>query len=369
MFDDLYTRLTSKVNYKLLIFIPPAISLLMVVLLLFRGIPLGIDFQGGTWMDIITDKKLSETDLANLEAELQGYGLTDVRVYIGWDIDTRKNKLTVITTSIVQTEDIRGIISPYTGKLFESDIATVKLKDRPPVELREKLTTRFKERVSTDYDDGTLTIVAMQLNEEELESALNFYLDEDLQVSLEKKNYNVRTVGPTLGETFKNQGIKALLMAFVLMAVVIFLAFRDIIPSIAVLQAAICDALITLGAMSILGIPLEPASLAALLMLIGYSVDSDILLTARVLKQRNGDVNERIDNAMKTGLTMTGTTIAVMVVIIIVSSTLTQIATLQSIGSVLLLGLLADLMTTWFTNAGIIKWYVESPRGRRFRLR
>ncbi len=275
----------------------------------------------------------------------------------------------MITTSIIDKESIGDMISSYTGGLYESDIATIKLDKKPPVELSEKLTARFKEHVSVNYNDGVLTVTAMELNEEALESTLEYYLDEKLDASIEKKNYNARTVGPTLGKTFRNQGIKALILAFVLMVVVIFMAFRDVVPSIAVLQAAICDALLALGGMSIFGIPLEPASLAALLMLIGYSVDSDILLTARVLRQRTGQVNERIDNAMKTGLTMTGTTLVVMIVIIVISSTLTHIPTLQSIGSILFLGLLADLMTTWFTNAGIIKWYVESPRGRKLRSR
>jgi preprotein translocase subunit SecF len=85
----------------------------------------------------------------------------------------------------------------------------------------------------------------------------------------------------------------------------------------------------------------------------------------RVLRERRGTVDHRIDDAMKTGLTMTGTTLAVMVVVYVVSTKLTQIYTLKNIASVLLLGLMADLFTTWFTNAGILKWYLEKPGRRR----
>jgi len=135
---------------------------------------------------------------------------------------------------------------------------------------------------------------------------------------------------------------------------------------VAVLLSATCDAVITLGLMSLFGIVLDPASLVALLMLIGYSVDTDILLTSRILKKRKGEVDEGVDSAIKTGLTMTGTTFVVMIVVFIVSTTLTHVATLASIASVLILGLTADVASTWFMNAGILKWYLEE-RGGKFR--
>ena len=41
--------------------------------------------------------------------------------------------------------------------------------------------------------------------------------------------------------------------------------------------------------------------IAAFLLLIGYSIDSDILLTTKVLKRRMGTLFERVKSAMKTG--------------------------------------------------------------------
>lgn len=225
------------------------------------------------------------------------------------------------------------------------------------------ISSSIAQHVSTDYDDNILTITALEIDASELESALNFYFEEDIALTVKTKNFNIREVGPTLGKTFRDQGVDALIVAFILMAVVIFFAFKDVVPSFAVMLAATCDAILALGAMSLLGIPLEPATLAAILMLIGYSVDSDIVLTAKVLKERmGGSVEDRINSAMKTGLTMTGTTLSVMAVIFVVSSTITQIPTFYNIAAVLLLGLTADLATTWFTNAGILKWHMESDR-------
>jgi len=120
--------------------------------------------------------------------------------------------------------------------------------------------------------------------------------------------------------------------------------------------------------MSLFGITLEPASLVAIIMLVGYSVDTDILLTTRVLKTRTGTVNERIDNAMKTGLTMTLTTLCVMLVILVISTVVIRIDIMADISSVLLLGLTGDIISTWLMNAGILKWYVEE-KGGKIRIR
>jgi len=183
-------------------------------------------------------------------------------------------------------------------------------------------------------------------------------------MEFQSKNFNSRSVGATLGSRFRDQGLNALLYAYLLIILVVFVAFRDFIPSITVILAATLDGVIAAGGMALFGIILEPASLVAILMLVGYSVDTNILLTTRVLRGKFGTVNERIDDAMKTGLTMSATTILVMAVILFVSSEVFRISTLSSIAAVLLMGLVGDLATTWFMNAGILKWYMEEKRGK-----
>jgi preprotein translocase subunit SecF len=41
-----------------------------------------------------------------------------------------------------------------------------------------------------------------------------------------------------------------------------------------------------------------------------------------------------------------------------------QIIVIRDIASVLFIGLVFDIMNTWLTNAGIIKWYVLKRGGR-----
>ena len=93
-------------------------------------------------------------------------------------------------------------------------------------------------------------------------------------------------------------------------------------------------------------------------MLIGYSVDTDILLSTRVLKRTEGTVFERILGAMRTGLIMSGTTITAFIVVLL----FTQSEVLKQIMLILLIGLLVDLINTWLQNAGIIRWYAEKKK-------
>ncbi|MFH1788796.1 MAG: protein translocase subunit SecF [Candidatus Altiarchaeota archaeon] len=360
-----YSRITERVNYKVLAAIPPVITAVMVVVLLVNGVELGIDFKGGTWIEVLTDRGITPDTQAQIQASLVDAGFDDVKLYVGWDVGSGKNKITIATINVVNKTDVTPLLAPYVGELLESDVARGSYAGKPSADLPDRLSAILKQRVDVGYEGGVLTVTALDLEAESLESALEYAGGVRPDMIVEKKNFNSRTVGPTLGKTFREQGVKAIIAAYILITVVVFFAFRNLVPSVAVLQAAVCDPLIAFGLMSVFGIPLEPATLAALLMLIGYSVDSDILITSRVLKRRGVEVNQSIDGAMNTGLFMTGTTIVVMIVMIVVSSTLTQIMTLYNIALVLLLGLIVDLMTTWFTNAGILKWYLEVPGGRK----
>jgi len=166
------------------------------------------------------------------------------------------------------------------------------------------------------------------------------------------------TFRPELGQTLIAQGSRVFIMAGILMMIVIFVAFRSIIPSIAVIQAAVFDVIIGLGALSLMGFEMSLAGFAALLMLIGYSVDTDIVLTSNVLKDRGKPLAEQVNRAFTTGITMTCTAIAAMTAVLIVS-TFVQIETIHQIALVLVAGLSADLMTTWLVNVAILDWYLK----------
>ena len=173
-------------------------------------------------------------------------------------------------------------------------------------------------------------------------------------------------IGPVLSEEAMGQIYIAMIFAFLFMAITVFIVFREPVPSVAIILAALCDILIALGGMSILKIPLSIASVGALLMLIGYSVDTDILLTTRLLKRREGTVEQRAKNAMYTGLTMSFAAIAAMAILYIVTIIIMpEATTLSNISAVLVIGLIGDILSTWLMNLGILKTYIDWRQSKK----
>ncbi|MBQ1179408.1 MAG: protein translocase subunit SecF [Methanocorpusculum sp.] len=164
-------------------------------------------------------------------------------------------------------------------------------------------------------------------------------------------------IGANFGATLQAQAFLALLLAFLGTAVVVFIAFRKILPALTVVFAGVADITITAACMNIFGIELSLATTAALLMLIGYSVDSNILLTTKVLK-RQGNLEEKMEGAFHTGFIMTSTTFCAILAMFIVSL-IGNVPTLYTISAVLLIGLICDLIFTWGFNAGMLKLYIS----------
>jgi len=157
------------------------------------------------------------------------------------------------------------------------------------------------------------------------------------------------------GEDNQNFALMGVGVAFLGMSLLAFALFRTFIPSIAIVISAFSDIVIPVAIMNLVGIKLSLGTVAALLMLIGYSVDSDILLNNHVLR-RSGGFYESTYRAMRTGVTMTLTSISAMAVMAVVA-TLFGIEIMASIGVVLVLGLSADLMNTYMLNVTLLRWY------------
>lgn len=172
---------------------------------------------------------------------------------------------------------------------------------------------------------------------------------------VDRDEMNLDVIGPALGESFYRQAIIAVLVAFVLMAAVVFAYFRSFVPSFAIMLSTFADIIVTLAIMNLLEIKISTAGLAAFLMLIGYSIDTDILLASRVLRTKEGTIFSRVLSATKTGLTMVGSTLVALTVALILS----QSDVLTQIMMILFIGLIVDALMTWILNAGILRYYLE----------
>ncbi len=191
--------------------------------------------------------------------------------------------------------------------------------------------------------------------EKEAIGKLLLNVESKLNTKLEEEDYSVEVMGSALGASFFKETIRAVLIAFLFMGIVVFISFKVPVTSLAVMLAAFSDIIVTLAIANLIGMKLGTAGIAAFLMLIGYSVDTNILLSTKVIKRKEGTVLERILGAMKTGLMMSTTTICAITVALI----FTQSEVIRQIMTILLIGLLVDLVNTWIQNVGILRIYLE----------
>ncbi len=178
----------------------------------------------------------------------------------------------------------------------------------------------------------------------------------ELQQIVPYTSYSFEEVTPTLGKYFLGQFENIIIVAFVLVFISVFFVFRTFVPSLTVTFGAANDMIIALGAMGLFHIPLGVASIAGLLMIIGYAIDTDVLTAIRILKRNEGSAEERAYASMRTGLTMTFSAILSFLVLFIISL-IVYVPTYYEISSVVLMGLIGDIFTTWFGNASILLMY------------
>lgn len=228
------------------------------------------------------------------------------------------------------------------------------------------VTTDSSEQLRTVFDGYPLIDIGEGVNNGKF---LKFSTMDDARyqslsalISQRYPDAKIDQIGESFGKTLQSQAMLAILFSFIGMSIVVFLAFRTFVPSIAVVLSAFADMALTAAAMNFIGIQLTLGTTAALLMLIGYSVDSDILLTNRVLK-RQGKLTEKLQGAFHTGMIMTSTTFAAITAMLLVSW-FGQVQVIMEISAVLLIGLVADVLNTWLTNAAILKWYVQKGGGK-----
>ncbi|RLG17261.1 hypothetical protein DRN62_01645 [Nanoarchaeota archaeon] len=191
--------------------------------------------------------------------------------------------------------------------------------------------------------------VGKELNTTEAINSLSEALGIDVsQVSVSQQS-------STIASSFYRDVLKAFPFAFILMSLVIYYYFRSFVPAISILFSTLSDVICILGTMSLLGMRMSAATLGALLMIIGYSTDSDILLAVNILKRREGRLMDRIKHAIKIELTMDAAAFTTYFIMYF----LTNIGVIKHIAFVLMISVFFDTINTWIQNAGFQRMYLE----------
>jgi len=228
---------------------------------------------------------------------------------------------------------------------------------KTPEDLKNDLKNNFNSNsfgVSQVSENGIKTgfIIDTDLNEDTFKPYLENYFNTKFVFS---DNYNSNFISPTLSASFFIQTIYILAISFLLMSIVIFIYFREFVPSFAVILSALFDIIVTIGILDLFKFNISIAGIGALLMLIGYSIDTDVLLTNRLIKERGDNYFKKIFIAFKTGALMSITTLFAGVAALFITNS----EVIFEIALILVVGLLVDFISTWIQNTGILLWWLE----------
>jgi len=294
-----------------------------------------------------------------------------------WDFYATQYKLLIIfpVVLMILSLGIIGFFFMQSGDVFPKDVSlkggatfTIPLVNEinaHSVENKLSLAMPQHDIVVRNFglpgsQQGIIVSADIDINSKEQLDVLHDQIESALGITLIDGEYGIEFFGSSLGASFFRESAIILLVAFVLMALVVFAYFRTFIPSVAIILAAVGDMLVALAFVNLFDIPLGTAGIAALLMLIGYSVDTDILLTIRVLKRKEGSVDDRIASSIKTGITQTMAAILTMAI----GYTLGQSDVIRQIMLILMVGLTADLVFTWIMNVGMLRYYLAKKEAR-----
>ncbi len=173
----------------------------------------------------------------------------------------------------------------------------------------------------------------------------------------QKSKNDIVYIGIAVGALIITTLFTNYVLIFPIAAILFAMYLINSVPSIAVIFAAFADIIITLAVIDIMEVRLSAAGIAAFITLIGFSVDTDILLTTRAMKKGEGSLNQRIYKSFKTGMLMTFTSLGALLPAFFIVSGLPE--SFRQIFLILAIGLSADILTTWLTNTGIIKIYCD----------
>ncbi len=198
-------------------------------------------------------------------------------------------------------------------------------------------------------------IESTEQNQKKINSAVEYITK---NYNLKKEQVSIQFIGETLGKSFFKEAFYALIFAFLLMAIVIYIIFRQPLPSFYVVFAAFSDIIETIVITNLLGIKISIGGIAAFLMLLGYSVDTDILLTTKLLKTKGKEIYEKTFMAMKTGLTMSITTLVATLSGFLLSNN----PIIKQIMLIIFIGIMLDILNTWLFNAPILIKTLEKKK-------
>lgn len=169
----------------------------------------------------------------------------------------------------------------------------------------------------------------------------------------------VDIVGPKVGNELKSKAIIAVILS--LIAILIYIAFRfEWRFSMAAIASEVHDTIITLGAISLFNIEVNLDTLAAILTVIGYSLNDTIIVFDRIREgvrdsksiKLNEVINESVSATLSRTILTSGTTLCVVLILFIFGGDM-----IKGFSFTMLIGVISGTISTIFIASPMLLWF------------
>ena len=179
---------------------------------------------------------------------------------------------------------------------------------------------------------------------------------------IETGNYEIRRVdivGPKVGSELREKGVMSLLLAMI--GILIYVAFRfEWRFAVASIFALVHDISIALGAIALVGLDVNLDVLAALLTILGYSLNDTIIVFDRiregVTKSRNTELSMTIDDSITRTLARTTLT-SLTTFFVVFTLFMFGGEIIHAFAFTLLVGVVVGTYSSIFVASPILLWF------------
>jgi len=196
----------------------------------------------------------------------------------------------------------------------------------------------------------------------------------------EKNDVVVNEVGPSWGREISEKALRALV--FFLVAIAIYITVRfEFRMALATLGALVHDLLVVIGVYAVLQLPVTPATVIAILTILGFSIYDGIVVFDRVdenTRQLTGSsrttysqmVDRSLNEVLMRSLNTQITAVIPIISVLVVGSLALGATTLQEFGLALFIGQLSGAYSSIFIASPLLAILKErEPRYRALRQR
>jgi len=176
------------------------------------------------------------------------------------------------------------------------------------------------------------------------------------------------TVGPVIGEMLTKSATQALILGVILILLYITIRY-EFRFAVAAVTALIHDTLILVGAMAILQVELNTWFVAALLTILGYSINDTVIIFDRIRENRGihrrapiaSVVNASLLQTMTRSLNTVITTLFTLIALCVFGG-----STIQGFALALIIGITSGCYSSIFTASPVVvAWYNWADRRKR----